>query len=82
MTLVAIDWLVLHATIFQANVDRYRRKAVLKKPFVGGAPACVKTKLDLDCHSRDAGARRAPGPGICSLFRRYSAIVQPLSEVL
>ncbi|MBL1258881.1 hypothetical protein [Methylocystis sp. Sn-Cys] len=75
MALVAIDWLVLHATIFQANADSYRRKAVLKKQFVDRAPACTKTKLDLDYHSatRAHGGCLVPACVLCSAAISYSA---------
>ena len=46
MTLAAIDRLVHHATIFEINVDSYRRKAALKKAAVPGRPparATIKT---------------------------------------
>ena len=46
MTLAAIDRLVHHATIFEINVDSYRRKAALKKAAGPGRPparATIKT---------------------------------------
>lgn len=46
MTLAAIDRLVHHATIFEMNVDSYRRKAALKKavgPGRASARATIKT---------------------------------------
>jgi hypothetical protein len=39
MTLAAIDRLVHHATIFEMNVDSYRRKAALKKAAGPGRPS-------------------------------------------
>ena len=45
-TLAAIDRLVHHATIFEINVDSYRRKAALKKAAGPGRPparATIKT---------------------------------------
>jgi hypothetical protein len=38
MTLAAIDSLVHHATIFEMNVDSYRRKAAIKKAQGPGRP--------------------------------------------
>jgi DNA replication protein DnaC len=38
MTLAAIDRLVHHATIFEMNVDSYRRKAAVKKTRGAGRP--------------------------------------------
>jgi DNA replication protein DnaC len=39
MTLAAIDRLVHHATIFEMNVDSYRRKAAVEKTRGVGRPA-------------------------------------------
>jgi len=39
MTLAAIDRLVHHATIFEMNVDSYRRKAAVEKTRSVGRPA-------------------------------------------
>ncbi len=38
MTLAAIDRLVHHATIFEMNVESYRRKAALTKKRARGRP--------------------------------------------
>ena len=43
MTLAAIDRLVHHATIFEMNVDSYRRKAAIKKSQGPGRPAARAT---------------------------------------
>ncbi len=43
MTLAAIDRLVHHATIFEMNVDSYRRKAALKKAVGPGRPSARAT---------------------------------------
>jgi len=43
MTLAAIDRLVHHATIFEINVDSYRRKAALKKAAGPGRPPARAT---------------------------------------
>jgi DNA replication protein DnaC len=43
MTLAAIDRLVHHATIFEMNVDSYRRKAAIKKAHGPGRPASRAT---------------------------------------
>ncbi|HYA75253.1 MAG TPA: IS21-like element helper ATPase IstB [Roseiarcus sp.] len=43
MTLAAIDRLVHHATIFEINVDSYRRKAALKKAAGPGRPSARAT---------------------------------------
>ena len=36
MTVAAIDRLVHHATIFELNVESYRRRAALSRPRHGG----------------------------------------------
>ncbi len=46
MTLAAIDRLVHHATIFEMNVDSYRRKAAIKKTQGPGRPATRATIKD------------------------------------
>ena len=49
MTLAAIDRLVHHATIFEMNVDSYRRKTALERKRGRGRPAkraTVKSKFD------------------------------------
>jgi len=38
MTLAAIDRLVHHATIFELNVDSYRRKTAIEKTRGAGRP--------------------------------------------
>jgi DNA replication protein DnaC len=43
MTLAAIDRLVHHATIFEMNVDSYRRKSAIKKAQGAGRPAARAT---------------------------------------
>jgi DNA replication protein DnaC len=43
MTIAAIDRLVHHATIFEMNVDSYRRKAAIKKTQGPGRPATRAT---------------------------------------
>jgi DNA replication protein DnaC len=43
MTLAAVDRLVHHATIFEMNVDSYRRKSALKKTAGPGRPAARAT---------------------------------------
>lgn len=43
MTLAAVDRLVHHATIFEMNVDSYRRKAAIKKSQSPGRPAARAT---------------------------------------
>jgi IstB-like ATP binding protein len=43
MTIAAIDRLVLHATIFEMNVDSYRRKTAIKKTQGPGRPATRAT---------------------------------------
>ena len=51
MTLAAIDRLVHHATIFEMNVESYRRKAALEKKRGRGRPpkrATVKSVADSD----------------------------------
>lgn len=43
MTLAAIDRLVHHATIFEMNVDSYRRRAALDRKRGSGLPPVYKT---------------------------------------
>jgi hypothetical protein len=43
MTFAAIDRLVHHASIFEMNVDSYRRKAALKKAAGPGRPSTRAT---------------------------------------
>jgi DNA replication protein DnaC len=38
MTLAAIDRLIHHSTIFEMNVDSYRRKAAVEKQRGAGCP--------------------------------------------
>jgi hypothetical protein len=49
MTLAAVDRLVHHATIFEINVDSYRRRAALERKHKGVArPQTHATIKDLD----------------------------------
>jgi len=49
MTLAAVDRLVHHATIFEINVDSYRRHAALERKNKGaGRPQSYATIKDLD----------------------------------
>jgi hypothetical protein len=49
MTLAAVDRLVHHATIFEINVDSYRRRAALgRKQKTAGRPQNHATIKDLD----------------------------------
>jgi len=49
MTLAAVDRLVHHATIFEINVDSYRRRAALERKQKGvGRPQKHATIKDLD----------------------------------
>ena len=49
MTLAAVDRLVHHATIFEINVDSYRRRAALDRKHKGaGRPQSYATIKDLD----------------------------------
>jgi hypothetical protein len=43
MTLAAVDRLVHHATIFELNVDSYRRRTALEQKRVRGRPATRAT---------------------------------------
>lgn len=53
MTLAAVDRLVHHATIFEINVDSYRRRAALERKTKGaGRPQSYATIKDLDPVSR------------------------------
>ena len=53
MTLAAVDRLVHHATIFEINVDSYRRRAALeRKTKEAGRPQSYATIKDLDPVSR------------------------------
>lgn len=53
MTLAAVDRLVHHATIFEINVDSYRRRAALeRKNKGGGRPQSYATIKDLEAVSR------------------------------
>jgi hypothetical protein len=48
MTLAAVDRLVHHATIFEINVDSYRRRAALDRKHKGaGRPQAYATIKDL-----------------------------------
>jgi hypothetical protein len=51
MTLAAVDRIVHHATIFEINVDSYRRRAALdrkrKSPRRADNPATIKDTVDL-----------------------------------
>ena len=52
MTLAAVDRLVHHATIFEINVDSYRRRAALERKHKGaGRPQSYATIKDLDAVS-------------------------------
>jgi IstB-like ATP binding protein len=56
MTLAAVDRLVHHATIFEINVDSYRRRAALERKQKGvGRPQKHATIKDLDPLSRNSG---------------------------
>ncbi len=49
MTLAAVDRLVHHATIFEINVDSYRRRAALERKQKGlGRPPNHATSKDID----------------------------------
>ena len=53
MTLAAVDRLVHHATIFEINVDSYRRRAALdRKNKDAGRPQAYATIKDLEAVSR------------------------------
>ena len=53
MTLAAVDRLVHHATIFEINVDSYRRRAALDRKNKGaGRPQAYATIKDLEAVSR------------------------------
>jgi len=43
MTLAAVDRLVHHATVFEMNVDSYRRRAVLRRQSRIGRPRSFAT---------------------------------------
>ncbi|HQR91677.1 MAG TPA: ATP-binding protein, partial [Caulobacter sp.] len=52
MTLAAVDRLVHHATIFEINVDSYRRRAALERKKKGaGRPQSYATINDLEAVS-------------------------------
>ena len=55
MTLAAVDRLVHHATIFEINVDSYRRRAALerKQKGPGRPPNHATTKDTVDLSLRD-----------------------------
>jgi len=55
MTLAAVDRLVHHATIFEINVDSYRRRAALerKQKGRGRPPNHATTKDTVDLSLRD-----------------------------
>jgi hypothetical protein len=48
MTLAAVDRLVHHATIFEINVDSFRRRAALGRKQKAGRPQNYATIKDLD----------------------------------
>ena len=53
MTLAAVDRLVHHATIFEINVDSYRRRAAIERKHKGpGRPPNHATAKDIDAVSR------------------------------
>jgi len=53
ITLAAVDRLVHHATIFEINVDSYRRRAALERKNKGaGRPQDYATIKDLETVSR------------------------------
>ncbi len=53
MTLAAVDRLVHHATIFEINVDSYRRRAALERKNKGAErPQHYATIKDLEAVSR------------------------------
>jgi len=53
MTLAAVDRLVHHSTIFEMNVDSYRRRAALERKQQGpGRPPSRATINDSDALSR------------------------------
>ena len=52
MTLAAVDRLVHHATIFEINVDSYRRRAALERKQKGaGRPPSYASIKDLEAVS-------------------------------
>lgn len=53
MTLAAVDRLVHHATIFEMNVESYRRRSALQRQARAGRPpiyATIKAKEELSLH--------------------------------
>ena len=62
MTLAAVDRLVHHATIFEMNVDSYRRRAALDRKRHGpGRPANYATPKNVGALTRDNQAEAARG---------------------
>ena len=69
MTLAAVDRLVHHATIFEINVESYRRRAALERKQKGpGRPPGRATIKD----ARIASSRNAPEPRLGCLTRMLS----------
>ena len=52
MTLAAVDRFVHHATVFEMNVDSYRRRAVLQRQSRIGRPQCFATFKTVEEMSR------------------------------
>ena len=53
MTLAAVDRLVHHATIFEMNVESYRRRTAVQRHTGAGRPLAAKAGVRANC--------RAPG---------------------
>jgi hypothetical protein len=53
MTLAAVDRLVHHATIFEMNVESYRRRAALQRQSRAGRPPTYATIKPTTDHRRD-----------------------------
>jgi IstB-like ATP binding protein len=52
MTLAAVDRLIHHATIFEMNVESYRRKTALQRQSKAGRPPTSATIKSIDKLSR------------------------------
>lgn len=62
MTLAAVDRLVHHATIFEMNVESYRRRAAIDRKHGAGRPAHYATPKNTGVTSPPEKPRRVPEP--------------------
>ncbi|WP_430438764.1 AFG1/ZapE family ATPase [Methylosinus trichosporium] len=80
MTLAAIDRLVHHATIFEMNVDSYRRKTALKKAAGPGRPPAQQSKPHLDRRSASIKTDTSKNP-LALLSLRDNHLVTATQEI-